>query len=35
MISDKLRDTRAFEAHYGSRVAADQRPAFHVTPTIG
>ncbi|MDE6259839.1 MAG: glycoside hydrolase family 32 protein [Oscillospiraceae bacterium] len=35
MISETLQKAREFESHYGSFIPADQRPAFHVTPTIG
>ncbi len=35
MISKELQKAREFEAHYGPFIPADQRPAFHVTPTIG
>ena len=35
MISKELQKAREFEAHYGPFIPDDQRPAFHVTPTIG
>jgi len=35
MISDALQKARDFEAHYGPFIPDGQRPAFHVTPTIG
>ncbi len=35
MISDALQKARDFESHFGSFIPADQRPAFHATPTIG
>lgn len=35
MISEALRKARDFEAQYGPHIPASERPAFHVTPTIG
>ncbi|MDE6589698.1 MAG: glycoside hydrolase family 32 protein, partial [Oscillospiraceae bacterium] len=35
MISDVLQKARDFELQYGSFIPAEQRPAFHATPTIG
>ena len=35
MTSDLLQKARDFEAHYGPFIPDDQRPAFHMTPTIG
>ena len=35
MISEKLQKAREFEAHYGPFIPDEQRPAFHLTPTIG
>ena len=35
MMSETLQKAREFESHYGSFIPADQRPAFHATPTIG
>ena len=35
MLSEKLKKAREFESRYGPFVQEDQRPAFHLTPTIG
>ena len=35
MISDKLQKAREFEAHYGPFIKDKNRPAYHLTPTIG
>ena len=35
MTSPNLQKARAFEAQYGPRTPAGERPAFHATPTIG
>lgn len=35
MISLQLQKARDFEAQYGPHIPASERPAFHVTPTIG
>ena len=35
MTSDALQKARAFEAQYGPHIPAGERPAFHLTPTIG
>ena len=35
MISDKLKKARDFEAHYGPFIKDKNRPAYHLTPTIG
>jgi len=35
MISEALQKARDFEAQYGPRIPAVERPAFHATPTIG
>lgn len=35
MISKALQKARDFETQYGPRIPAAERPAFHVTPTIG
>ena len=35
MTSELLRKARDFEAKYGPRIPDRERPAFHVTPTIG
>ncbi len=35
MISSQLQKARDFEAQYGPRIPAGERPAFHATPTIG
>ena len=35
MISDLLQKARDFEAQYGPFITDEQRPAFHLTPTIG
>ena len=35
MMSEKLQKARDFEALYGPFIPEDQRPAFHLTPTIG
>ena len=35
MISEALQKARDFEAQYGPHIPAGERPAFHVTPTIG
>lgn len=35
MTSDKLKKAREFEANYGAYVPDEQRPHFHLTPTIG
>ncbi len=35
MLSEVLKRAREFEAQYGPYIADAQRPAFHLTPTIG
>ena len=35
MTSEALQKARDFEAQYGPHIPAGERPAFHVTPTIG
>lgn len=35
MSENVLQNARDFEGHYGPFIPDDQRPAFHVTPTIG
>ncbi len=35
MRSETLQKAREFEARYGPRIPAAERPAFHATPTIG
>ena len=35
MISEALQKARDFESHYGPFIPEKQRPAFHLTPTIG
>ena len=35
MISNALQKARDFEAQYGPHIPDEERPAFHVTPTIG
>ncbi len=35
MTSEALRKARDFEAQYGPHIPAQERPAFHATPTIG
>lgn len=35
MTSEALQKARDFEAQYGPRIPAGERPAFHATPTIG
>ena len=35
MISELLKKARDFEAKYGAFIPDEQRPAFHMTPTIG
>ena len=35
MMSEKLKEARNFEKHYGPFVPDSQRPLFHLTPTIG
>lgn len=35
LISLQLQKAREFEAQYGPHIPDDERPAFHVTPTIG
>ena len=35
MISEALQKARDFEAQYGLHIPDSERPAFHVTPTIG
>ena len=35
MTSEALQKARDFEAQYGPHIPARERPAFHVTPTIG
>ena len=35
MVSTQLQKARDFEAQYGPRIPAAERPAFHATPTIG
>ena len=35
MTSEALQKARAFEAQYGPHIPAGERPAFHLTPTIG
>ncbi len=35
MISEKLKKARDFEAHYGPFIQDRNRPAYHLTPTIG
>ena len=35
MASETLQKARDFELQYGSFIPAEQRPAFHATPTIG
>ena len=35
MTSELLQKARDFEAQYGPRIPAGERPAFHATPTIG
>lgn len=35
MTSDTLQKAREFEARYGPHIPDSERPAFHVTPTIG
>jgi len=35
MTSEALQKARDFEAQYGPHIPAGQRPAFHITPTIG
>ncbi|MCI8944005.1 MAG: glycoside hydrolase family 32 protein, partial [Oscillospiraceae bacterium] len=35
MTSEALQKARDFEVQYGPRIPAGERPAFHVTPTIG
>ena len=35
MISEALQKARDFEAQYAPHIPDRERPAFHVTPTIG
>ncbi|MCI8658541.1 MAG: glycoside hydrolase family 32 protein, partial [Oscillospiraceae bacterium] len=35
MTSEALQKARAFEAQYGPHIPSRERPAFHLTPTIG
>lgn len=35
MVSTQLQKARDFEAQYGLKIPAEERPAFHATPTIG
>lgn len=35
MTSEALQKARDFEIRYGSRIPAEERPAFHATPTVG
>ena len=35
MTSETLQKARDFEAQYGPHIPGAERPAFHVTPTIG
>ena len=35
MISEALQKARDFEAQYGPHIPDKERPAFHITPTIG
>ena len=35
MTSEALQKARAFEVQYGPHIPAGERPAFHLTPTIG
>ena len=35
MTDNTLHRAREFEARYGPLIPADQRPAYHLTPTIG
>ena len=35
MISEALQKARDFESHYGPFIPDEQRPVFHLTPTIG
>ena len=35
MTSEALQKARNFESQYGPHIPAGQRPAFHITPTIG
>lgn len=35
MVSTQLQKARDFEAQYGPHIPAEERPAFHATPTIG
>ena len=35
MISEVLQKARDFESQYGPHIPDSERPAFHVTPTIG
>ncbi len=34
-MSEKLKKARSFETKYGPLIPAEDRPAFHLTPTIG
>lgn len=34
-MNEALDKARAFEEQYGPFIPAEQRPAFHLTPTIG
>lgn len=35
MVPTQLQKARDFEAQYGSHIQAEDRPAFHATPTVG
>ena len=35
MNADLLAQARHYEKTYGSRIAPEERPLFHVTPTVG
>ena len=35
MEENRLEKAREYEAKYGSRITEEERPVFHVTPTVG
>ena len=35
MEENRLEKARDYEAKYGSRITEEERPVFHVTPTVG
>ena len=35
MESDRLKKAREYEAEYGTQITEEERPVYHVTPTVG